>query len=179
MEKKANWYIKGEYLEACNCDVVCLAFFRLTPQRGDPTYGHCDLMCNYFVDEGEYEGVDISGLAHVIMCYTPREMKWHDWSIAHYYDSKATPEQREAMLTIFKGKVGGPAADLNACMAIDLGTSPADIKYERISDSERLVSIEGVYTNHAKAKQGMQFPDQQVMLENIHPQCYALKPAYA
>lgn len=177
MNHTADWYIRGEYLETCNCDVVCPCLIsNLNQNEALPTYGHCDLMCSYHVDEGEYNGIDLSGLSHIIMCYTPREMKWHDWSMAHYYDNKATPEQREAMLNIFKGKAGGPAEDLNAAMAVDLGTVGADIMFERTKGS-RTARIPGIYINYSKAAQGMQKPDEYTKLRNLHPQCYEVYPA--
>ena len=176
MNKHPNWYIKGEYLEACNCDVVCpclVSAYGLNEAK--PTYGHCDLMCAYHVDEGEYEGIDISGLSHIIICYTPREMKWHDWSIAQYYDSKGTEEQQEAMRKIFSGTVGGPAEDLIAAMAVDLGISPADISWER-NGKERTVTIPGIFLNYARAKDGMQNEEGTAIFENVHPQCYSIAP---
>lgn len=177
MAQKPNWYVNGEYLESCNCELLCPCMLSAYPPNDImPTYVHCDLILAYYVDEGKYEDIDISGLAHMIVCYTPREMKWHNWSIAHYYDQSATPEQQEAMLQIFTGKVGGPMEDLNACMGLDLGIKPAEIKYERLGN-DRKAEIPNVVVNHVVAKEGMQYPEKIVTLDNIHPQAYSVTPS--
>jgi hypothetical protein len=176
MGEKIDWYIRGEYLETCNCDVACPCLISDRNQNeAMPTYGHCDLMCSYHVDEGRYNGIDLSGLSHIIMCYTPREMKWHDWSMAHYYHNNATPEQREAMLAIFKGKAA-PAEDLNAAMSEDLGTTARIYhlyaKKEAVPPAyPAFISIIPKRTPNAEA-------DEYVKLKNLHPQCFENTPLF-
>jgi hypothetical protein len=48
--------------------------------------------------------------------------------------------------------------DLNACMGLDLGIKPADIKYERLGN-DRKVEIPGIVINHIVAKEGMLYPE--------------------
>ncbi len=177
MTENPDWYIDGDYFESCNCELLCPCMLSASPpQDVMPTYVHCDLILAYYVDAGRFGDVDISGLAHVIICYTPREMKWHNWSIAHYYDNRATPAQRAAMIQIFTGKAGGPMEALNACMGLDLGVAPADIQYERRANG-RKVEIPGILVNHIVAKEGLLFPDKIVTLDNVHPQAYSVTPS--
>ena len=44
-----QWHLKGEYLENCNCEVLCPCVIPVSPQL--PTDGHCDMALAFNIDE--------------------------------------------------------------------------------------------------------------------------------
>ena len=64
----------------------------------------------YHVDRGHVGGVDVSNLSFVQVNQIPGNVLAGNWRAVFYIDDKATPEQREAILNVFSGKLGGPFA---------------------------------------------------------------------
>jgi hypothetical protein len=46
------------------------------------------------------------------MAYIPGNVLQGNWKAAVYVDDKATPQQEQALLEVFTGKLGGPVAEL-------------------------------------------------------------------
>ncbi len=68
---KENIYrIEGDYLESCNCAVVCPCLVNGVGNNKIPaTDWHCDLFLGYTVKKGHYKDVDLSGLNFVMACF--------------------------------------------------------------------------------------------------------------
>jgi hypothetical protein len=99
------WKISGLYFEACNCDLVCPCY-----SAKPPTDGYCEGNCAWHLQQGQFDGVDLSGL-NVIMVQRcdgfMRETKWKCW---FFIDDRATPEQFDALKRIFTLTDGGHLA---------------------------------------------------------------------
>jgi hypothetical protein len=54
--------------------------------------------------------VDVSNLSFVQVNQIPGNMLAGNWRAVFYIEDKATPEQREAILNVFSGKLGGAFA---------------------------------------------------------------------
>ena len=68
-----QWHLKGEYLESCNCEVLCPpAAFRVRrnslPKATVIWLWHSTSMK---IDEGDFDGVSLGGLSFVVVMYTP------------------------------------------------------------------------------------------------------------
>src|SRR5579859_5430111 len=98
--------VEGRLLEACSCGGPCPCWV-----GDDPDGGTCDAFVAYHVDRGQVRGVDISGLSLVLVGHIPGNVLAGNWRDALYVDDKASPEQREALLAVFTGKLGGAIAD--------------------------------------------------------------------
>jgi hypothetical protein len=61
------------------------------------------------------------------------------WVRVTYVDSKATPEQKRAILDAWHGRLGGPLADLNGLIATDLATYDAAIDHQLTGGDGTLV----------------------------------------
>jgi hypothetical protein len=57
----ADWRIRGEYMEACNCSFLCPCIG--TNLEARPTEGDCKAAISMRIDEGEKDGVRLGGLA--------------------------------------------------------------------------------------------------------------------
>ena len=64
MTATPDWHIQGEYLENCNCEVLCPCGIPGSPQL--PTEGHCDVGFAFHIEEGDLNGIallDVKGIA--------------------------------------------------------------------------------------------------------------------
>src|SRR5207247_2597801 len=59
------WRIEGEYLENCNCEVLCPCLLGPRNARGGatarPTEGHCDVPLVFRIERGQYGRLDLGG----------------------------------------------------------------------------------------------------------------------
>lgn len=101
------YQVEGRLLEVCTCKVICPCWV-----GADPDGGICDGLLGWHVDKGNVEGKDVSGRTLVMLCHIPGNILKGNWTVRIYVDDKATPEQRDALLDVWTGKLGGPVADL-------------------------------------------------------------------
>jgi hypothetical protein len=99
--------LKGSLIEACSCNVNCPCWI-----GEDPDLGECFAIVAYGLESGVISGVDVSGLNLVLICHIPGNVLAGNWRIVALVDERGTPEQRDAMLAAFTGKLGGPLADI-------------------------------------------------------------------
>lgn len=136
-----NWRIEGEYFESCNCELLCPCL--LTRAQALPTEGHCDVVLGFRIDRGSYGKTDLSGLTAAQALITPAEMAKGGGTMAVYVDSRANPEQRAALETIFTGQAGGPPSLMAPMVAHRLPTKTAQIEFSA-SGNKRQLSIAGI-----------------------------------
>ncbi|HEX8843785.1 MAG TPA: DUF1326 domain-containing protein [Pyrinomonadaceae bacterium] len=101
------YQLEGRLLEVCTCNVLCPCWV-----GEDPDNGTCDGVLAWHVDEGTVNGTNVSGRTLVILAHIPGNILQGNWRVRVYVDDEATPEQKEAMLNVWTGKLGGPVADL-------------------------------------------------------------------
>ena len=99
--------IEGRLLEVCTCNTLCPCWV-----GEDPDLGYCDGLLGWHVDKGNVEGVDVSGRSFVMLCHIPGNILKGNWSVRVYIDQNATEKQKEALLNVWSGKLGGPIADM-------------------------------------------------------------------
>jgi hypothetical protein len=106
-DTKKTYVLDGTLLEACSCGGPCPCWV-----GDDPDGGRCDSVNAYHIDQGQVKGVDVSNLSFVQVNQIPGNVLAGNWRAVFYIDDKATPEQQEAILNVFGGKLGGPLADV-------------------------------------------------------------------
>ena len=67
-----NWAIKGELFLNCSCTVFCPCVVSLGAHP--PTEGHCHAWMAIAIDEGHFEGEDLSGLNIGLLVDIPGRM---------------------------------------------------------------------------------------------------------
>jgi len=107
VDTKKTYVLDGTLLEACSCGGPCPCWV-----GDDPDGGRCDSVNAYHIDRGQVGGVDVSNLSFVQVNQIPGNVLAGNWRAVFYIDDKATPEQQEAVLNVFGGKLGGPLADV-------------------------------------------------------------------
>src|SRR5712692_3443780 len=94
------WRIEGEYLENCNCEVLCPCLLGPRNARGGamarPTEGHCDVPLVFQIREGASGATSLAGTHVALLVYTPGAMGEGNWRVGLYLDAAASAEQRAA-----------------------------------------------------------------------------------
>ena len=101
------YHLEGRLLEVCNCRVLCPCWI-----GEDPDHGTCDTIVAWHFDKGTIEGVDVSGTTIALIAHVPGNILQGNWKAAVYVDSKASAQQKDAILKVYTGKLGGPVGDL-------------------------------------------------------------------
>ena len=101
------YHLEGRLLEVCDCRVLCPCWI-----GEDPDNGTCDTIIGWHFDKGTIEGVDVSGHTIAVIAHVPGNILLGNWKAAVYVDSKASAEQKKAILKVYTGELGGPVGDL-------------------------------------------------------------------
>ena len=101
------YHLEGRLLEVCNCNVLCPCWI-----GEDPDNGTCDTIVAWHFDKGKIEGVDVTGTTLALIAHVPGNILKGNWKAAVYVSDNASPQQKEALLKVYTGKLGGPVGDL-------------------------------------------------------------------
>jgi hypothetical protein len=104
---RAVYSLEGTLIEACSCNVNCPCWI-----GEDPDLGECFAIVAYGIERGQIGELDVSGLNLVLICHIPGNVLAGNWQIVALVDDRGTQEQRDALLSAFTGKLGGPLGDL-------------------------------------------------------------------
>lgn len=131
-----EWAIKGELILNCNCTVFCPCVISL----GDhpPTEGYCMGWAGIRIDEGHYDGEDISGLNIGLLLEIPGKMGRGNWKAAAYIDDRASDKAYEGLLKVFTGQARGTTGLFKVLVSEFLGAERAPVTYETEGKTRRL-----------------------------------------
>jgi hypothetical protein len=129
------WRLSGRYFENCTCDVVCpcTASFSLGAD-----YDRCVVVLVFHVDEGEIEGVDVSGLTVAAVGDSPKVMTDGNWRLGMLIDAAASDEQADKLGAVFAGRLGGPMEGLVPLIGEMLGVERVPMGFESQDGQHRL-----------------------------------------
>jgi hypothetical protein len=127
--------VRGDYFEACTCDVSCPCIF-----LGPATRDTCDVFFAWHIAQGEKDGVDLAGLNVALVARTPKQMAAGNWTVALYLDERASDEQSQALAAIFSGQAGGHLANVAPLIGKVAGVTRATIDFTR-DGADRKVSV--------------------------------------
>jgi hypothetical protein len=132
----AGWHVKGTVVVACNCDYGCPCNFNARPSRGD-----CEGGWTWHVDDGERDGVSLSGLNFSLLCDWPGAIHEGNGEAMILIDERADDRQRAAIDSLLHGEAGGPWGIL-----INTFTTIHDaqfVPYEVTIDDQRSMVLAG------------------------------------
>ena len=104
-----SWRIRGTYFESCNCDAICPCRRIDGVAGGRSTHGVCMGALSWIIEDGDADGVDLSGLPVALACRYSDDEPGSPWTWALYLDVRASDEQRDALEGIYTGRLGGDA----------------------------------------------------------------------
>jgi hypothetical protein len=123
----AAWQISGEYMETCNCTLLCPCITSNMAAR--PTEGDCKAAVVLRIDRGSKDGVALDGLSFVVMIHSPGPMAEGNMTVGLIVDERATDAQVEAITAIATGAAGGPMAALGPLVGSVAGVERRPIVY--------------------------------------------------
>ena len=132
-----GWSIKGELILNCNCTVFCPCVVSLG--KHPPTEGYCQAWAGVRIDEGQYEGIDLSGLNVGLVLEIPGLMARGNWKAAAYIDERASDAAYDALLKIFSGQAKGTTGLFRILVSEFLGAERAPVSYENEGNKRRLI----------------------------------------
>jgi hypothetical protein len=128
MPAENAWRIRGDVMEACNCTTTCPCNF-----GSDPTQVPCEAMLGWRIQEGQYGAIHLDGLHVVLYLRSPGNFFRGGLTAGVYLDQRATPEQAQALGSIFSGQAGGWPAAVSALIAHPLPPKQVPIQFETVS----------------------------------------------
>jgi len=136
-----EWIIKGDYVEACNCDVACQCVW-LEPPDDDV----CNVSLAWHIEEGSYGDVDLGGLDVGMLISTEEGVMFDpetEWDVVLLVDEAADDDQRESIEDIYFGRAGGiwaAVADAHVRSA-DVVTAPIEFSRDGSDFSVRIGDV--------------------------------------
>jgi hypothetical protein len=98
------WSVRGKSLELCSCKMLCPCW--LGPE-GEPDQGWCAGGFAFDIEQGDADGVELSGRKVVLFAEWPANFFLGNGKARLYIDETANDDQRSALEAIFSGKRGG------------------------------------------------------------------------
>jgi hypothetical protein len=127
------YQLEGRLLEVCDCNVLCPCWI-----GEDADNGTCDTVLAYHIDKGKIDGTDVSGLTLGLVAHIPGNILQGNWRLALFVDDKASPQQQEAMVSAWTGKLGGPLADMAKLVGEVVAVERAPISFNVEAGEGRL-----------------------------------------
>lgn len=132
------WQMTGNLIEACSCNSAC----RCTLGPAEPDQGWCSGAFTFAIEEGQSDGVDLSGRKVVWLIDLPKDFAAGDGTARLYIDDGADEAQRRELDAIFTGRKGGPGEVLGGLVSKWLPTETAPISVE--GGDNPTISVAGV-----------------------------------
>ena len=158
----ANWALKGELFLNCSCELFCPCVVSLGAHP--PTDGHCHAWMAIAIDEGNYEGEDLSGLNVGLLVDIPGRMGEGNWRVAAYVDERANDAAYSGLLQIFSGAAGGTTGLFTMLVSEIIGAERAPVEIIR-DGKKRAIKIGRKISGEIEMIDGAS-PDHPVMISN-------------
>jgi hypothetical protein len=124
----ASWQVSGEYMETCNCTLLCPCISSNLTAR--PTEGVCKFAIAMRIDKGAKDGVKLDGLSFVVVMHSPGAMAEGNITVGLIVDEAASDQQAEAISAIATGAAGGPMAALGPLVGRMAGVERRPVRFE-------------------------------------------------
>jgi len=163
----SNWRITGDYFETCNCDYLCPCIY--TNMMAQPTLDVCIAAIAMRVNDGTFDGIDLSGVAFIICIMVDGPMANGNWTVGLIIDDKASDEQVGAVGQICSGDVGGPMELGKALVGTFAGIERAAIEIDK-QDMSFSVKAGNLFSNAAIGTANVHDPNVPIHIDDTaHP----------
>jgi hypothetical protein len=105
-----SWKIEGDYMETCNCNLLCPCIS--SNMTAEPTEKDCKAALAMKINKGEKDGIRLDGLSFIVLLHSPGPMIDGNIKVGLIIDERANDAQAEAIKAIASGVAGGPMANL-------------------------------------------------------------------
>lgn len=173
----SNWQISGEYMETCNCTLLCPCI--TSNLAATPTEGDCKAALALRIDKGAKDGVTLDGLCFIVVLHSPGPMAAGHFTVGLIVDERASDAQAEAIQSIATGAAGGPMASMAPLIGHVAGVERRPIRFEAV-DLKRSVSAGELIDQACAGLPSAVAPGQALAIDHVaHPVASRLSLAKA
>lgn len=163
----ATWRVEGEYMETCNCAFVCPCI--TSNLAAQPTEGDCKAAIALRIDKGQSDGVDLDGLAFIVVMHAPGAMGNGNMTVGLIVDDRASDAQLGAITAIASGAAGGPMAALAPLIGRFAGVQRRPIQFE-LDGLKRSVQAGELVDQACEGLPSAVVPGEAIVVDNtVHP----------
>ncbi len=163
----AGWQIRGEYMETCNCTLLCPCIW--SNMSAQPTEGDCKAAVTLRIDKGAKDGVALDGLSFIVMLHSPGPMGNGNMTVGLIVDDRASEPQVEAIKAIATGAAGGPMATLAPLVGRIAGIERRPIQFD-MKGLDRVVRAGELVDQACEGLPSATAPGQAIGVDNTaHP----------
>ena len=163
----AHWQIRGEYMETCNCTLLCPCI--TSNLAATPTEGDCKAAVAMRIDQGVKDGVTLDGLKFVVMMHAPGPMGAGNITVGLIVDERANDAQLEAITAIASGAAGGPMAALAPLVGKFAGVERRPVEFQ-LEGLKRAVRAGDLLDEACEGLPSLTAPGQALAIEHTaHP----------
>jgi hypothetical protein len=121
----AVYSLQGTLIEACSCNVLCPCWI-----GEDPDGGECFAIVAWHIDSGQVTGIDVSGRSVVGITHIPGNILAGNWELVLLVDDHTSAQQRDVLVKVFSGQLGGPLAHLAELIGTVKGVESVPISHQ-------------------------------------------------
>lgn len=155
------WVLNGELFLNCSCDVFCPCVVSLG--RHVPTEGHCHAWMAISIDDGHYDGEDLSGINIGLLADIPGRMGEGMWKVAVYVDDSASYNAFHGICQILSGKAGGTTGLLSMLIGEVIGAERLPVQIEK-DGRKRRISVGKLIQGEIEMEKGLN--DEPIWVKN-------------
>ena len=163
----ATWSIRGEYMETCNCQLLCPCItsnLAATPSEGD-----CKAAVALHISQGSKDGVALDDLSFIVMLHSPGPMGAGNMTVGLIVDDRASQAQVDAITAIATGAAGGPMAALAPLVGRIAGVEKRPITYTA-EGLKRIVRAAELVDQVCEGLPSVVTPGEAITIDNVaHP----------
>ncbi|MGI0117873.1 DUF1326 domain-containing protein [Zooshikella sp. RANM57] len=130
-----GYKLEGKLLEVCDCNILCPCWV-----GEDPDGETCNTIIAWHIDQGSVNGLDVSGLTIAVTAHIPGNIMEGNWRVVMYVDDQSSEQQADALLSVYKGELGGPVADLVKLISDVVAVERAPIEF-KVHDGKGTIRI--------------------------------------
>jgi hypothetical protein len=151
----------------CNCALLCPCI--VTNMTARPTEGDCKAAVAMRIDKGSKDGVQLDGLAFVVMLHSPGPMAEGNITVGLIIDQAASDRQADAISEIATGAAGGPMAVLAPLVGRVAGIERRPIQFE-VEGLNRVLRAGELVDQACEGIASMADPNEAICVDNTaHP----------
>ena len=147
------WRLSGQVLETCSCNMLCPCIFG----PAVPDQGWCGGALVFDIQEGNSDGVNVSGTRAVLAFDLPGDFFGGNGTGRIYLADSLNPDQQRELEAIFSGQKGGAFAALGGVLSKVLPMQTARIEVSLGDNpSAKVGSIGQISLQNVKTEDGKQ-----------------------
>ena len=105
-----SWKMKGQYIKNCNCLATCPCDTIGVPAP----HKFCEGVAAMNIQDGHFDGVSLNGLKWAAVVHWPGALHEGNGTLEAFVDQRANEAQRNALIQILTGQVGGTLFEILA-----------------------------------------------------------------